>query len=98
MTKKIDLVQIIAERANVSQPKTKEIIQWTFDAIIDAIVLEGRIELRNFGVFEVKTRKERQARNPNTNEPLVVPCRNVVTFRPGKEMWLRVSAMPKQIP
>lgn len=94
MTKK-DIVRIISDRANLTQLKTKDIVQWTFDEIIATLVREGRIELRNFGVFEVKTRKKRRARNPRTNEPVEVEAKNVVTFQPGKEMELRVRSMPK---
>src|SRR5271166_2568851 len=94
MTKK-DIVRIISERANLTQLKTKEIVQWTFDAIIETLIREGRIELRNFGVFEVKTRKPRRARNPRTNQPVEVGSKNVVTFQPGKEMEEQVGAMPK---
>src|SRR5580658_7903922 len=94
VTKK-DIVRIISERANLTQLKTKEIVQWTFDEIIATLLREGRIELRNFGVFEVKTRKARRARNPRTNEPVSVEAKNVVTFQPGKEMEERVGAMPK---
>ena len=94
MTKK-DIVRIISERANLTQLKTKEIVQWTFDEIIKTLLQEGRIELRNFGVFEVKTRKARRARNPRTNQPVTVEAKNVVTFQPGKEMEERVRSMPK---
>lgn len=94
MTKK-DIVRIISERANLTQLKTKEIVQWTFDEIIETLMREGRIELRNFGVFEVKTRKARRARNPRTNQPVEVDAKNVVTFQPGKEMEERVRTMPK---
>lgn len=94
VTKK-DIVRIISERAKLTQLKTKEIVQWTFDAIIDTLIQEGRIELRNFGVFEVKTRKARRARNPRTNEPVAVEAKNVVTFQPGKEMEEKIGQMPK---
>jgi nucleoid DNA-binding protein len=94
VTKK-DIVRIISERADLTQLKTKEIVQWTFDAIIDTLVREGRIELRKFGVFEVKTRKARRARNPRTNEPVAVAAKNVVTFQPGKEMEERVRSIEK---
>ena len=94
MTKK-DIVRIISERANLTQLKTKEIVQWTFDEIIQTLIREGRIELRNFGVFEVKTRKARRARNPRTNQPVEVDAKNVVTFQPGKEMEERVRSMPR---
>lgn len=90
MTKK-EIVKQISERANLTQLKTKEIVQWTFDAIIETLATEGRIELRNFGVFEVRERKARKARNPRTGEPVEVEPKNVVTFQPGKEMEERVK-------
>lgn len=93
MTKK-EIVKIIAERANLPQLKTKQIVQWTFDAIIETLLSEKRIELRNFGVFEVKRRKPRKARNPRTDEQVFVAAKNVVTFQPGKEMEERVRQMP----
>lgn len=89
MTKK-EIVRRISDRAELTQLKTKEIVQWTFDAIIDTLIKDGRIELRNFGVFEVRRRKARRARNPRTNDRVDVPEKNVVTFQPGKEMEERV--------
>src|SRR5947209_4803735 len=83
VTKK-EIVKQISERANLTQLKTKEIVQWTFDAIIETLVSEGRIELRNFGVFEVKRRKPRRARTPRTNEPAPGGRRRRCDFRPGK--------------
>ena len=92
VTKK-EIVKQISERAGLTQLKTKLIVQWTFDAIIETLVSEGRIELRNFGVFEVKRRKPRRARNPRTNEPVEVEAKNVVTFQPGKVMEEQVRKM-----
>jgi nucleoid DNA-binding protein len=89
VTKK-EIVKVISERANLTQLKTKEIVQWTFDAIVETLIEEGRIELRNFGVFEVKRRKARKARNPRTGAKVDVEPKNVVTFQPGKEMEERV--------
>src|SRR5262245_50431335 len=94
VTKK-EIVRRISERAELTQLKTKEIVQWTFDAIIDTLIKDGRIELRNFGVFEVRRRKARRARNPRTNERVAVPEKNVVTFQPGKEMEERVRKEAK---
>lgn len=94
MTKK-EIVRRISERAELTQLKTKEIVQWTFDAIIDTLITDGRIELRNFGVFEVRRRKARRARNPRTNDRVDVPEKNVVTFQPGKEMEERVRREAK---
>ncbi|HBI41915.1 MAG TPA: integration host factor subunit beta [Planctomycetales bacterium] len=92
MTKK-EIVRQISERLDLTQLKTKEIVQQTFDAIVETLLEAGRIELRNFGVFEVKRRKARKARNPRTGEKVDVPPKNVVTFKPGKEMEERVRQM-----
>ena len=92
MTKK-EIVKQISERIGLTQLKTKEIVQQTFDAIVDTLLEVGRIELRNFGVFEVKQRKARKARNPRTGDRVDVPPKNVVTFKPGKEMEERVRQM-----
>ena len=104
MTKK-EIVKTICDRANKKKPPlmkgnltqlaTKEIVQWTVEAIIATLVKEGRIELRNFGVFEVKQRKPRKARNPRTGARVDVEAKNVVTFQPGKEMEEQVKKLAK---
>ncbi|MBD3674210.1 MAG: integration host factor subunit beta [Planctomycetaceae bacterium] len=92
MTKK-EIVKAIADDIGLTQLKTKEIVQKTFDAIVDTLVTDKRIELRNFGVFEVKKRAARKARNPRTGERVDVAEKYVVTFKPGKEMEERVKQM-----
>jgi nucleoid DNA-binding protein len=92
VTKK-EIVRTISEELNLTQLKTKEIVQRTFDEIVATLVRDGRIELRNFGVFEVKSRAPRKARNPRTGDKVYVPAKNVVTFKPGKEMEERVRSM-----
>ncbi len=95
MTKK-EIVKTISEEIGLTQLKTKEIVQKTFDAIVDTLVEDKRIELRNFGVFEVKQRAARKARNPRTGEKVFVPKKFVVTFKPGKEMEERVRELERQ--
>lgn len=94
MTKK-EIVKTISEECGLTQLKTKEIVQKTFEAIIETLVRDPdhRIELRNFGVFEVKKRAARKARNPRTGEKVDVAEKYVVTFKPGKEMEERVLAL-----
>lgn len=92
MTKK-DIVKAISESIGETQLKTKEIVQKTFEAIINTLVEQERIELRNFGVFEVKKRAARKARNPRTGERVDVAEKYVVTFKPGKEMEQRVRQL-----
>lgn len=95
MTKK-EIVRTISEEIGLTQLKTKEIVQKTFDAIVETLVDEGRIELRNFGVFEVKKRAARKARNPRTGDKVFVPEKFVVTFKPGKEMEERVRQLEEK--
>ena len=98
MTKK-EIVKRISEDIGLTQLKTKDIVQRTLDAIIQTLVSEGRIELRNFGVFEVKRRAPRKARNLRTGDKVYVPSKNVVTFKPGKEMEELVRKMnPENLP
>jgi integration host factor subunit beta len=70
-------------------------MQRLFDGIIDTLEKEGRIELRNFGVFDVKQRKARKARNPRTGEKIMVPAKLIVHFKPGMEMAERVRKVKR---
>jgi integration host factor subunit beta len=90
MTKK-ELVRAIAEEMGMPQGVIQEIVQRLFDGIIDTLEKEGRIELRNFGVFEVKKRNPRKARNPRTGESVMVPAKLVVIFKAGLEMEEKVK-------
>ena len=96
MTKK-EIVLHIAEKVGVNRIQAQEIVQSVFDGITETLVKEGRIELRNFGVFEVKKRKPRKARNPRTGAVVKVPSKLVVTFKPGREMQERVRQL-KNVP
>ena len=96
MTKK-EIVKTISEEIGMTQLKTKEIVQKTFNAIVETLVEERRIELRNFGVFEVKARAARKARNPRTGQRVDVPEKFVVTFKPGKEMEEKVRELEQRL-
>ena len=94
MTKK-EMAKAIAEEMGLTQGQAREVVQRVFDGITETLLNEGRIELRNFGVFEVKKRKPRKARNPRTGENVLVPAKLVVTFKPGLEMEERVGQLKK---
>ena len=86
MTKR-DLVVRISEETNLVQQDVLNVVQKTLDYIAEAVAKGTKVELRNFGVFEVKIRKARVGRNPNSPEADVrIPPRAVVKFKPGKEM------------
>ena len=91
MTKK-DIIRVISEELGLTQLQTGRIVHNVFAAIVNTLVKDGRIELRNFGVFEVRWRKARKARNPRTGEKIMVPKRCTVTFKPGRALEERVES------
>ncbi|MGL6195510.1 MAG: HU family DNA-binding protein [Thermoguttaceae bacterium] len=96
MSQKRDIIKTIAERLELPQVVTKQMVQETLNVIIETIVEAGRIELRNFGVFGVKHRAPRIAQNPKTGEKVKVPAKTVVSFKPGRVMEQEVAALVKK--
>ena len=94
MTKK-EIARMIAKQFGITQLLALEAVQMVFDGITETLLVEGRIELRNFGVFEVKKRRARTARNPRTGERVSVPAKRAVTFKPGREMEQRVNELKR---
>ena len=92
---KRDLVVRISEETRLTQQDVSSVVQKTLDHISEALSDGDKVEIRNFGVFEVKTRKARVGRNPNAPETDVpIPARSVVKFKAGKEMAERVIKLP----
>lgn len=89
MTKK-DIVMKIAEETGLKQIDVKEVVQKTLDHITNSVAAGNTVELRNFGVFKVKTRRPRIGRNPKTGVTVSIPERKVVTFKSGMIMKKRV--------
>jgi len=85
MTKK-EIVKMLAGKYGLTQIEVKEIVQGWLEALINTLDKKGKVELRNFGVFKVKQRNGRVARNPRTGERVDVPPRKVVTFKPSRLM------------
>ena len=90
MTKR-DIAVTIADEMKITQRQATEIVQLVLSSIVDALSSDGRIEIRNFGVFEVRNRVARRVRNPLTGEIVHVPSKLVVAFKPGREMHEAVS-------
>ncbi|RME80263.1 MAG: integration host factor subunit beta [Planctomycetota bacterium] len=85
VTKK-DLVEKVMEKNDMHQNVIKEIIQMFLDTIVEELSKGNRLEFRDFGVFEVVQRAPRKAQNPKTLEPVIVPAKKVVKFKPGKKL------------
>jgi nucleoid DNA-binding protein len=84
------MARAIWDRTRVSRAQALAIVQEVFDGTLGALVTAGRMELRNFGLFEVKPRSTRKARNPRTVAPVSVPERAVLIMKAGQEMLLRI--------
>jgi nucleoid DNA-binding protein len=91
---KRDLVIRISEETELVQTQVFDVVQKTLDYITEALAKGDKVELRNFGVFDVKIRKARIGRNPNKPETDVpIPARNMVKFKAGKEMRAEVMKL-----
>lgn len=88
---KRDLVVRISNETGLVQQQVFDVVQKTLDYITDALSDGQNVELRNFGVFEVRLTKSRVGRNPNKPEKdVVIPARATVKFKAGKIMRQRV--------
>jgi nucleoid DNA-binding protein len=90
MTKK-EIVLKITEETGLKQIDVRVAVQKTFDAIVEALSKGETVELRNFGVFKVKTRKPRVGRNPKTGATVPIPEKRVVSFKSGMVMKKKVK-------
>jgi len=96
---KRDLVIRISEETGLTQQQVLDVVQRTLDCIAESLARRDKVELRNFGVFEIKIRKARVGRNPKLPETDVpIPARAVVKFKAGKEMRADVLKLPAQTP
>ncbi|MDY7011346.1 MAG: HU family DNA-binding protein [Planctomycetota bacterium] len=91
MTKK-EMIRRIAAELDINQVLAGKIVQSTLDTILDTLAATGKVELRNFGVFKVKRRAPRKARNPKTNEEVPVPAKSVICFQPGKNVAAMIAS------
>ncbi len=95
---KRDLVVRISNDTGLIQQDVMTVVQKTLDYVTEAMVQGKNVELRNFGVFEVKLRKPRIGRNPNDPaKDVAIPARAVVKFKPGKEMREQVLKLTEKI-
>jgi nucleoid DNA-binding protein len=95
---KRDLVLRICEDTDLVQQHVLDIVQRTFDHITKALAKGEKVELRNFGIFEVRVRKARIGRNPTVpGSEVPIPERCVVKFKAGREMGLEVAKLAPKL-
>jgi nucleoid DNA-binding protein len=85
---KQDIIQQVVERTGLSRAKAEAAVDTIFDGLKQALAKGNRIELRGFGVFNVKPRKTGIGRNPRTGTEVAITPGRAVRFKPGKELNL----------
>jgi DNA-binding protein HU-beta len=83
---KLDIVNAVVSKTGVSRTKAEQAVETVFDAMKKALGKGERIELRRFGVFNVRPRKTGIGRNPRTGQEVSIPPGKAVRFKPGKEL------------
>jgi len=83
---KADIVKQIARQQNLKDKEALAVVDHILESMKDVIAANGRLEVRDFGVFQIKTRKPRIGRNPKDKKQYPIPPRAVITFKPGKEL------------
>ncbi|MBI5189560.1 MAG: integration host factor subunit beta [Nitrospirae bacterium] len=84
---KAELVEKVSEKVDgLTKKQTEIIINTIFDGIKDALAVGDKIEIRGFGSFKIRERRQREGRNPKTGSPVSVPAKKVPFFKAGKEL------------
>lgn len=90
MTKR-DLVIKIANETDVTQNVVRVVVEKVLEGITDSLASGDKVELRNFGILKVKSRKSRVGRNPRTGKTVPIKAKKVVSFKPGKILKKKVE-------
>ncbi len=92
---KAEIVKRVADHLKMRDKEALVVIDSIIDAMKKVVAEQGRLEIRDFGVFQTKTRKERVGRNPKDKKEYPIPSRRVVTFKMGRELKLTGEANPE---
>src|SRR5437763_3927879 len=93
---KADLVNDVADAAELTKKDAERLVEIVFESIIDSLNQGEKIELRGFGSFRVRERGARRGRNPKTGEPVSIPAKRVPYFKAGKELKELINATPNK--
>ncbi len=88
---KSELVDLVAEKAGMSKKDSEKAVKAVLESITDGLVKGDKVQLVGFGTFEVRSRKEREGRNPATGEKIKIKALKVPAFKPGKALKEKVK-------
>jgi len=86
-----DLINKVAEDANMTKNQAAEVLNCVFDSITETLKDGDKVSLVGFGTFTLNERKARTGRNPQTGASIEIPSKNVIKFKPGKDLADRVN-------
>ena len=86
-----DLINKIAEHADLSKAQATDALNAMLEGITDSLKDDDKVTLIGFGTFSLSHRKARSGRNPQTGETIQIAAKNVVKFKPGKEITEAVN-------
>jgi DNA-binding protein HU-alpha len=84
--RKQELIANIAAKAAISREKSNEVVNALIDEIRLAVARDEKVNLIGLGTFESRARSERMGKNPQTGQPMKIPARKTVGFKPGKAL------------
>lgn len=94
---KAELVHAVAEKASVTKKQADAVLTAAIESIMEAVSADEKVTLVGFGSFEARSRKEREGRNPKTNEKMLIPATKVPAFSAGK-LFKEKVAPDKNVP
>src|SRR5579884_3182835 len=83
---KLDIINEVVNRTGITKTKAEAAVETVFETMKKALAEGDRIELRGFGIFNVRPRKTGIGRNPRTGAEVAIPPGKAVRFKPGKEL------------
>jgi integration host factor subunit alpha len=88
---KADLAEMLFNDLGLNKREAKEMVELFFEEIRSSLENNEEVKLSGFGNFDIRDKKSRPGRNPNTGEEVAVTARRVVTFKPGQKLKARVD-------
>jgi integration host factor subunit beta len=89
---KSELIESLAERADITLAKAEEVVDLFFNSITETLAQGDRVEIRGFGAFTVRDYKSYKGRNPKTGEQITVPPKRLPFWKTGQELKQRVDS------
>ena len=83
---KTELIAAVAEKVGMSKKDADAVVNAVIDTIVEEVAKEEKVQIVGFGTFEVRSRSERQGRDPRTNSPITIPASKVPAFKAGKAL------------